>query len=92
MTTIIAVIGTEALYLFFGWLGSAILASLFSGQKGFGERIGLASGLILAPIGIVIWLLWPAKADSRWKIQGIIPGRGSGETDAEARARGVGDS
>ncbi len=82
--TVIAVIGTEALYLTFLWLGSAIVASLLSDRKGYGERPGLATGLILSAVAILIWLVWPARADSRWKVQGPL-GRG-GKTVAEARA------
>jgi hypothetical protein len=35
-------------------------------------------------IGVVIWLIWPAKPDSRWKLQGVF-GSG-GKTVAELRA------
>ena len=91
MTTVIALLGAKALYLTFLWLGSAIAASWLSDRKGYGEKPGLATGMLLSAVGVGIWLLWPAKADSRLKIQGIIPGRGSGETVAEARARGGGD-
>jgi hypothetical protein len=84
MTTVIAVIGAKALYLTYAWLLSAIVASYLSNRKGYGERIGLASGLLLTVAGVLIWLVWPAKPDSRWKLQGPI-GRG-GKTVAEARA------
>ena len=70
MTTIIAVIGVEALYLFFIWLASAIAASYLSGRKGYGDRPGLASGLILPVISVIVWLLWPAKPESDWKVVG----------------------
>jgi hypothetical protein len=30
--------------------------------------------------------VWPAKADSRWKVQGALPKRGEQPTVAEARA------
>jgi hypothetical protein len=36
-------------------------------------------------IGVVIFLLWPARRDSRWKLQGPF-GSGGGKTVAEARA------
>ena len=71
---VIAVIGGSALFAFFAWLASAIAAALFSEDKGFGERIGLASGLILAPIGIIVWLLWPAKDESNWAVRGPSKG------------------
>ena len=82
--TVIAVIGAEALYLTFVWLGSAIVASWLSDRKGYGERPGLATGLILSALAILLWLVWPARKESRWKVQGPL-GRGK-KTDAEVRA------
>ena len=89
--TVLALIGVKALYLLFLWLGSAIAASWLSDRKGYGQRPGLATGLLLSAIGLLVWLLWPARPDSRWKLQGAIPRRrgAEGETVAEARARGV---
>jgi hypothetical protein len=74
-----------ALYLLVLWLASTVVASWLSERKGYGEKPGLAAGLFLSAIGAVLWLLWPARADSKWKVQGPI-GRGSGKTVAEARA------
>jgi hypothetical protein len=70
MVEIVAVIGTQALYLFFIWLASAIIASYLSGRKGFGERIGLASGLLVPVISVIVWIVWPAKDGSDWKVLG----------------------
>ena len=67
---LIAVIGAQALYLLFIWLASAIAASYLSGRKGFGERIGLASGLIIPIASVIVWLAWPAKPESDWKVVG----------------------
>lgn len=64
--TIVAVIGETALYMLYGWLLSAIVASYLSGKKGYGERVGLASGLLLTFVGVVIWLVMPAKPTSDW--------------------------
>jgi hypothetical protein len=87
MTPVIAIIGAKALYLLFVWLASAIAASWLSDRKGYGEKPGLATGLLLSFVGVIVWLVWPAKDASRWKVQGPIPGRGgSGGTVAEARA------
>jgi hypothetical protein len=87
--TVIAALGPKALYLTFLWLLSATAASWLSERKGYGERPGLAAGLLLSAIGVVIWLVWPAKADSRWKLQGAFT---SGDkTLAEARAEASGD-
>jgi hypothetical protein len=72
--TILAVIGAKALYLLFVWLGSAIVASWLSDRKGYGEKVGLASGLLLSAVGVVLWLVIPAKPDSRWKLHGKLPG------------------
>jgi hypothetical protein len=80
----LAVIGARALWLTYLWLASAIVTSYLSSRKGYGEKLGLAFGLLLTVIGVVIWLVWPAKADSRWKLQGVF-GTG-GKTVAELRA------
>jgi hypothetical protein len=71
----LALIGAKALWLTYLWLGSAIVASLISARKGYGERPGLAAGLLLSAIGIVVWLAWPAKADSKWRRDGPLPRR-----------------
>jgi hypothetical protein len=80
----LAVIGARALWLTYLWLASAIVTSYLSGRKGYGEKLGLAFGLLLTVIGVVIWLIWPAKRDSRWKLQG--PFGSGGKTVAELRA------
>jgi hypothetical protein len=84
--TLVAVIGAKALYLLYGWLLSAIVASWLSNRKGYGEKLGLASGLLLSFIGVLIWLVWPARPDSRWKVQGPLPSRREAPTVAAARA------
>lgn len=90
--TVVALIGTTALWLLYGWLLAAIVCSWLSERKGYGEKPGLASGLLLSLVAVPVWLLWPAKPDSKWKIQGPLPFmKGTGETVAEARARGVGE-
>ncbi len=86
MTTVLAVIGGEALFLLYGWLLSAVAASWLSARKGYGEKAGLAAGLLLSVVGVLVWLLWPARPDSRWKVQGPLPSRRGGKTVAEARA------
>jgi MFS family permease len=72
MTVTAALIGAEALYLLFAWLASAIVASWLSDRKGYGEKPGLASGMLLFVIGVVIWLVWPARPDSAWKRYGPL--------------------
>jgi hypothetical protein len=86
MTVLLAALGVKALYLTYVWLLSAVAASWLSDRKGFGERPGLITGLLLSAVGVLIWLAWPAKADSRWKVQGALPRRGQQKTVAEARA------
>jgi hypothetical protein len=81
---LLAVIGAGALWLTYLWLAAAIVASYLSARKGYGEKIGLAFGLLLSVVGALIWLIWPAKPDSRWKLQGVF-GSG-GKTVAELRA------
>ena len=74
-TVVFALIGSTALWLLYSWLAAAIIASYLSGRKGYGERAGLASGLLLNFIGVLIWLFVPARADSLWKKIGPF-GRG----------------
>jgi hypothetical protein len=81
---VVALLGAKALYLLYAWLLSAIVCSYLSARKGYGERPGLAAGLLLSVIGVLIWLVWPAKPDSSWKLQGPL-GRGE-KTVAELRA------
>jgi hypothetical protein len=63
-------IGSTALFLLYAWLLAAIAASYLSGRKGYGEKVGLASGLLLHVIGVLIWLVWPAKQHSKWRTVG----------------------
>ena len=88
MRLVLADIGVKALYLTFIWLLSAIVASYLSSRKGYGERPGLAAGLLLSAVGVLLWLVWPARQDSQWKVQGPL-GRGR-KTVAEARAERAG--
>jgi hypothetical protein len=63
---IIAGIGANAFWLLYLWLGSAIGASWLSNYKGYGEKWGLGTGLLLTVIGVIVWLIVPAKPDSKW--------------------------
>lgn len=69
---VLALIGANALWLVYLWLGSAIAASWISDRKGYGERPGLAAGLLLAPLGVVVWLAWPARPGSKWRVDGAL--------------------
>ena len=72
---ILAVIGVKALYLLFVWLLSAAIGSWLSDRKGYGEQVGLAFGLILSAIGLLIVLLLPGRPGSKWKTEGRLPHR-----------------
>jgi len=72
-----AVIGAQALYLLFVWLLSAAIGSWLSDRKGYGERVGLAFGLILSAIGLLIVVLLPGRPGSKWKTEGRLPPRPS---------------
>jgi hypothetical protein len=61
---IVAAIGVKAFYLLYIWLVSAWVASWLSDRKGYGEKWGLGTGLLLSAIGVVIWLVVPAKSTS----------------------------
>ncbi len=70
--TVIALLGATALWLLYAWLLSAIVASYLSARKGYGEKPGLATGLLLHVIGVIVWLVWPARPESRWKTLGAF--------------------
>ena len=77
----------KALYLLLLWLFSTFAASWLSERKGYGEKPGLAAGLFLSAIGALIWLLWPPRRDSKWKVLGPFgSGRSGGKSVAEVRA------
>ena len=68
--TVFALLGASALWLLYLWLLSAIAASYLSERKGYGDKIGLAFGLLLHVIGVIVWLVWPARPESKWKTLG----------------------
>ena len=87
-----ALIGSKALWLLYAWLASAAVAGYLSERKGYGERAGLASGLLLFVAGPVIWLVVPARPDSKWRTAGIIGSRTKKDRMAQAGRDGSGDS
>ena len=82
-------IGATALWLMYAWLLAAIVASYLSSRKGYTEKAGLASGLLLHIIGVIIWLVIPAKEHSKWKTVGPF-GRRKAE-DIAPRAAAAAD-
>jgi len=83
--TVFALLGSNALLLLFVWLASAIIASYLSERKGYGEKPGLVTGMLISALAIIVWLVFPARQDSRWKLQGAF-GKGDGRTVAQLRA------
>jgi hypothetical protein len=84
-------IGATALWLMYAWLLAAIVASYISGRKGFSERAGLAAGLVLHVIGVIVWLAIPAKPHSKWKTIGPL-GRRKAEDIAPRAAAAADDN
>ncbi len=70
MTTVLALLGAKALWLTYLWLASAIVAAWISSRKGYGEKPGLATGLLLTALGPLIWLFVPSRPDSVWRRRG----------------------
>ena len=64
--------GAWNLFWMYLWLIATILASYLSDRKGYGDRPGLATGLILTAVGVIVWLIIPAKPESKWKTQGAF--------------------
>jgi hypothetical protein len=63
-TIVIAAIGAKALWLMYLWLLSAIVAQELSRSKGYGEKIGLGTGILLSFVGAIIWLIEPPKDET----------------------------
>jgi hypothetical protein len=70
--TVLALIGAKGLYLLFVWLISGAAAAWLAERKGYGERFGLAFGLLLSAVGLLIVLLLPARPGSHWKEEGPL--------------------
>jgi hypothetical protein len=78
---ILALMGANALWLMYLWLASCIIAGYLSNRKGYGDKPGVATGLCLSAIAIIVWLIWPARPDSKWKVLGPV---GTGKKGAHA--------
>jgi hypothetical protein len=75
---IFALIGIKSLYLLFAWLLSAAIGAWVAERKGYGEKLGLAFGLLLTVAGLLIVLLLPSRPGSMWRTEGPLPKRGRG--------------
>jgi hypothetical protein len=64
---VLAAVGAKAFYLLMVWLASAIGAAELSKRKGYGEKWGLGTGLLLSVIGLIIWVFVPPRPDSPWR-------------------------
>ena len=64
MTPVFAAGGAVYLYLLYAWLLSAIVSAELSRSKGYGEKPGLGTGLLLSVLGPLIWLAVPAKDET----------------------------
>jgi hypothetical protein len=73
---VLAVIGAAALWLTFVWLASAIIASLISEAKGYGEKLGLVTGTVLSVLGAFVWAVIPPREISRWKLHSGLSSAG----------------
>jgi hypothetical protein len=72
---ILALIGVKGLYLLFAWLLSAAIGAWMTERKGYGQRVGLAFGLLLTVVGLLVVLLLPGRPGSLWKTEGPLPRR-----------------
>ncbi|HMS72833.1 MAG TPA: hypothetical protein PKB03_07325 [Baekduia sp.] len=54
-------IGAWAFVALIVWLGSAWIASSISVRKGYSEKAGLGTGMLLSALGVLIWLVIPAR-------------------------------
>ena len=64
---VLAAVGAKAFYLLMVWLASAIAAAELSKRKGYGEKWGLGTGLLLSLLGAIIWAFVPPRPDSPWR-------------------------
>ena len=67
MTYVLAEIGAKALYLLLHLAAQRDPAAELSRSKGYGEKAGLGTGLLLSLLGPIIWLAIPPKdANAEW--------------------------
>ena len=71
---LLAVIGAAALWLTFVWLASAIIASLISEAKGYGEKVGPRDRHDSHGARRFRWAVIPPREISRWKLHSGLSG------------------
>ena len=59
-----AALGAKALLLLYIWLLSAVVSGELARSKGYAEKAGLGTGLLLSILGLIIWLAIPAKDET----------------------------
>jgi hypothetical protein len=64
---VLAAVGAKAFYLLMVWLASAIGSAELSKRKGYGEKWGLGTGLLLSFLGLIIWIFVPPRPNSPWR-------------------------
>ena len=70
---VLAAVGAKAFYLLMIWLASAIAASELSKRKGYGEKWGLGTGLLLSFIGVIVWAIVPTMCTVRTGDRSVVP-------------------
>ena len=73
--TLLADIGALSLWLLYGWMACAYVASYITERKGYGLKLGLGLGMLTLVVGVVIAAVLPAREGSDWRVLGAI-GRG----------------
>ncbi len=83
--TVLALIGAKALYLLMAWLLSIAGAAWLTERKGYGERLGLALGMLLSVVGLLLVLLLPGRPGSGLARRGQDPQAQQGQGQALTR-------
>jgi len=64
--------GDEPKYLLFlfAWLLGGAIGGYLAERKGYGEKIGIVTGLCLSILAALIWAVMPPRPNSDWKLKG----------------------